>query len=416
MRIRAWQIILALLLWTIIAYVSVTPPEPAWLEPLAPIIPMILVANALTPSPWLGKWLSPVHFRPVLTMVILLLSAFMLGSALFASAPETDQALTLTCAARSLWHHQNPYHLYEPQCVQELRYTQPNLTIIAQGPFAHLHSSPSLSQVITVFHQDIRNHDHVGFPPYGYPPDATLLLWPVAFAPWSVIWLYVAGLVALLLLWAWGRYPRPAQWLSLLAAQLLALGIMTQAFNLGWNPEYISYFLLVVAFATISNHKASAICLAAAICTNQLTWPVLPLYLLITIRESRALSRYLWLLGAGLIGTIPWLIWNHQLLRELLSFLALPYFPGDQSLGALHIFGAHSHLYLLTFVSGIVVCGLFAWWRPSWRWAMAAVVWGSFILSSRGLGYYFLPMFWLSPAIILGAWRLEQQVATSSIK
>ena len=45
-----------------------------------------------------------------------------------------------------------------------------------------------------------------------------------------------------------------------------------------------------------------------------------------------------------------------------------------------------------------------------WRHAgsVAGVIWVTFTLSDRGLEYYFMPMFWLSPAVIIGAWRLDR--------
>jgi hypothetical protein len=407
-RARAWQGIVALLLWTCIAYVSRTPPLPAWVEPLAPLPPLVLVANGLGPRPWGARLLGVHGLRWPWAAAVIVPAAVMLVSALTLSQPQSDQPLTLTCASRSLLHGADPYRTYEPQCTEMLGYRGSSLTPIATGPFAHLTHAPTpLQERVTVL-QDLRTGGHGGFPPYGYPPDATLLLLPVATAGWVTIWCYVMALCILLLAAILGRGPRPPGWLTLVAYQLLSLGIMASAFNLGWDPEYLSYLLLGLAFARISQPRLSSLALAAAVCTNQLPWVALPIYLAVTCREGSFRQRVAWLAGGVAVGVIPWWAWDHELPAELLHFLTLPYFRGFQSIGALSSSATPSVLYLLGFAGAIALCTLVAWRFPSWRWAMSGVVWGSFILSSRGLGYYYLPMFWLSPAILLGAWRLEQ--------
>jgi len=405
---RALQGVLALLVWTGLAYVSHTPPIPAWVEPLAPLPSLVLIVNALGPHPWGALLLHGRKPRVPWAAAIIALAAILLLLQLADAQPETDQSVLLTCASRSLLSGANPYLLYEPQCTAQLRYQGLNLTPIATGPFAHLRQVPSPRRELVAELRDRRTGGHGGFIPYGYPPDASLLLLPVAFSPWLGIWGFVMALCIVLLLLIWGPGARPPGWRALLALQLLALGIMASAFTLGWDPEYVSYLLLALAFARIDRARVSSLALAAAVCTNQLTWVAVPIYLAITLRDGHRASRMGWLVGGLVVGIVPWWVWDHALLSELLHVLTLPYFPGGQSLGALFPAPTHTVLFLIGFLGAIGICTLVAWRSRSWRWAMAGAVWGSFILSPRGFGYYFLPMFWLSPAILLGAWRLER--------
>ncbi|MGH7643505.1 MAG: hypothetical protein ACRENX_10960 [Candidatus Dormibacteria bacterium] len=403
---RSLQVILALLLWTGIAYLSHTPPMPAWVEPLAPLPSLLLVTDALGPRPLGARFLRLHRSRRRWAAALILLASGLLLFQLTEAQPETDQAVLLKCASRSLLSNSDPYLLYEPQCAAEVGYRGVNLTPIATGPFAHLHRVPSPYQQRVAELRDQHSGGHGGFIPYGYPPDASLLLLPVAFGPWLAVWGYVMALCIVLLFCIWGRAPRPPGWVFLLALQVLSLSIMASAFTLGWDPEYLSYLLLALAFARIDQPRVSSLALAAAVCTNQLTWVALPIYLAITLRESDWRPRLSWLLGGLIVGVVPWWIWDHALPSEIAHVLTLPYFPGGQSIGALSSSPAHTVLYLLGLLAGIAACTVIAWRYGSWRWAMAGVVWGSFILSPRGFGYYFLPMFWLSPAILLGAWRL----------
>jgi hypothetical protein len=73
-----------------------------------------------------------------------------------------------------------------------------------------------------------------------------------------------------------------------------------------------------------------------------------------------------------------------------------------------HPWDLTSGLYLVWFARRIAPCTLIAWRYQLWRWTMAGAGRGSFILNSHRLGYHCLSMFWLSPAILMGAWRLEQ--------
>jgi hypothetical protein len=187
---------------------------------------------------------------------------------------------------------------------------------------------------------------------------------------------------------------------------------MATAFNLGWDPEYLSYLLLALALARFRQPAVSAIALAAAITTNELTWVAVPIYLVLTLQENERWRRLLWL-GVGLaIGILPWWLWDHALPTELLKFFRIPLFPGGQSIGALGVFPVHSIIYLVGMFLWVAACSWIAWKYPRWRWAMVAAVWGCAALSSLGQGYYFLPLFWLSPAVLWGAWQLHHHSLT----
>lgn len=402
---RAWQGILALLVWVAIA---VKAPAPAWLAPLLPLPALAVTANALGPRPWLAKlhWGVSVRSHRTLVAAALVLAGVELAIGLAAGQPGVDQPLTVTCAGRSLLQGHDPYLTYEPQCAAELRYRVANLTAVGTGPFAHLRHPPTPEQIAALESHDQRTGGHAGFPAFGYPPAASLLALPVAFAGWTAIWFWVMALCLLLLAGSWVG-SRPMGWAVLLAWQALGLGALAFTFNLGWDPELISYLLLALAFARIDRVRLSALALAAAICTNQLCWIAAPIYLAIVLRESEPRRRIGWLVGGVAAGILPWWAWDHSLPLELLRFLELPYFPGGDSLGALGTSPVgHAWPYLLGILAWIAGCAVIAWRSPRWRWAMVALVWGSVILSDRALDFYFLPMFWLSPAALLGAGRL----------
>lgn len=404
---RAGQGILALLVWLTIAAKA---PAPAWLAPLLPLPALVVVANALGPRPWLARihWTLSRPSRWTIVLAALLLGAVELAMGLSASQPQVDQPLTMVCAGRSLLQGHDPYLVFEPQCAAELGYRPPNLTAVATGPFARLGHVPSPQQIAALERRDQRSGGHAGFPPFGYPPDATLLALPVAFAGWTVIWFWLMGLCLVLLAAIWGR-GRTAGWAALLAWQVLALGALAFTFNLGWDPEYVSYLLLALAFARIDRLRLSSLSLAGALCTNQLCWIAAPIYLAIVLREPEAWRRLGWVTGGVAAGVLPWWAWDHALPQELLRFLTLPYFPGGDSLGALGTAPVgHTWPYLLGILAWIAGCAIVAWRWPQWRWAMVALVWGSVILSDRALDYYFLPIFWLSPAALLGAGRLAR--------
>ena len=372
----------------------------------------VLVANAMGPRPWLSRlnWTPSRRTYWVVVAALVAPSATALAVAAQATQPTVDQVMTITCAARSLRHGSAPYLLYEPQCAAELNYRGSALTPLESGPFAALHQRPTAREIRAAEVHDQLSGSHAGFPPFGYPPDAILLLLPVAFSNWSAIWLWVACVWIALMLAIWSGSGPPGRAL-LVAWQIAAFAVLSLV--LQWDPEYISYLLLAVAFARIENWRVSAVAMAAAIGTNQLSWIVLPVYLAIIARERGHRSRVSWLVASIAVAFGPWWAWDHNLPNQLLSFLRLPYFPGGTSLGYLAHLPLHSTTgYLFGLAAGVAGLTAVAWRCPRSRWAVAGVIWVSFVLSDRGIAYYFMPMFWLSPAVILGAWRLHQTHGT----
>lgn len=405
---RAGQGAIALLLYFALLVVVTGSPAPAWAFPVLPIPPAIIVANALGPRPWLArvKWKPSRLTYWVVVAALLAPSATLLAIAAHATQPAVDQDMTIACAARSLLHNSDPYLLYEPQCAAEVNYRGSALTPLQSGPFAHLSQRPTARDIRAAEVHDQRTGSHAGFPPFGYPPDAILLLLPVAFSSWSTIWLWVACVWIALMLAVWSGSGPPGR-AVLLSWQVAAFALLSVGMQ--WDPEYISYLLLALAFARIDNPRISAVTMAAAVGTNQLGWVVLPAYLAIIAREPQLRSRLSWLIGSLALGFGPWWVWDPRLPMQMVSFLRLPYLPTGTSLGTLAQMPLHSTTgYLFGLVAAVAGLTAVAWRYPRWRWAMAGVIWVSFILSDRGLVYYFMPMFWLSPALIVGAWRLER--------
>ena len=203
-------------------------------------------------------------------------------------------------------------------------------------------------------------------PPTGCHRSKALAIFPVAFGTWFEISLWVAALSALLMAAIWARarpWSPPA-----LAWQVAGLALLWASFR--WNPEDIAYLLLALSFARIDRPRVSAVAMAAAICSNPLSWITVPVYLAILAREPGFCTRVVWLSGGVLIGVLPWLIWDHALLGELWRFIALPLFPFGASLATLVPPPNHFHwLFTLGLLVGMASCALVAW-----RWPLLALV------------------------------------------
>ncbi len=413
LQARAWEGLCALLLWVILTLSPALVAFPPWATLVSPVPSLLIVLDALGPSPLFVRWriqLGPGGARR-LTTILVGITIAVAWVTLTSPTPITDQAPVLTCAARDLWHGVDPYTTYEPQCLSQLHFVMTSVTPLEQGPFRNNSSFPSRAQIAAVMLRDQEQGSHAGFPPYGYPPDAALIILPVAYSGWLGGAIWVAALSAILLFAIWRRGLAGAA--PAFAWQMCGLALLWT--TLRWDPEILSYLLLALAFARIDKARLSSLAMAAAICTNPLGWPAAPVYLAILARHHERRRRWLWLGGGVAVGFLPWLVWDHQLIGQLWRFLTLREFPYGASLGTLARLPSGSHLvYTSAFVAGIAVCTFLAWHWPGWRWAMAAVVYGAFILSWRGLGYYYLPIFWLSPAIVLGAIRLARSDAVAS--
>lgn len=407
---RGLQIALALAAWLVLLVGTLLGPWSAVLLPFVSVLPAILVADALGPHPYACR--SDLSRLRRLKVPLAATALIVIGAALAVSLsqrqPLTDQPPTLMCAARDVLAGVDPYATFEPQCVASIGWSSTDLTEVATGAFAKLQTNPSGPAVVRTEVSDQLSGSGSGFPPFGYPPLAALLLLPVAYAGWLVVGLWVLAGMALLLWLTW-RGPKPRGWVALVLCELLALGATAVVLRQGLNPEFISYLCIGLAFGWIGRAKTSALALAAAVLTNQLAWIAVPVYLGIVAKEEGFLRRLAWMVGGLVLGAVPWLIWDHRLPAELWRFLTLPYFPGGLSLGSFAPMSVvHTHVFLVGLAVGAIACGVVAWRSPEWRWSMAGIVWLSFMLGERGLTYYFVPMFWLSPLILLGAWRLQQ--------
>ncbi len=380
--------------------------EPLWLVILTPLPATLMAADSLSPVPFGVRHCWRIRarvYRAVAAGLITLALAIGI-SAVSAAPPNTDQPLAMTCAARDLIQGHDPYKTYEPQCVQRLHYHGTSVTPIMAGPFAASHHYPSNSAIAASLRGDGATGAHAGFPAFGYPPEAALLLVPVAFAGWPTIDLWVA-LLCLILLYAIWSGPVPAR-MSMLAWQLGALAVLWWAF--GWNPEDVSYLILAVAFARIDRVYTSAVAMAAAILTNPIAWLAAPIFVAVTHHEPRWTTRLGWLGVSLLAGLLPWYLWDHSLPAELWGFVTMPTFPVGAALGRFAaIPGASRIPYTAAFLTAIAACTLLAWRSSAWRWSAACLVWAAFLVSWRAPLYYYFPALWLSPAVVIGAFRLH---------
>lgn len=113
------------------------------------------------------------------------------------------------------------------------------------------------------------------------------------------------------------------------------------------------------------------------------------------------------------VGALPWWVWDRDLPLQLWRFITLPEFPTGAALGIL--FPGQSTLkpmLLLAFLLAIATCTYVAVKLPQWGWAMAALVWGAFLVSWRAPLYYYDAAFWLSPAVLMGWTRFQRLPST----
>ncbi|MGC2192192.1 MAG: hypothetical protein WA751_07640 [Candidatus Dormiibacterota bacterium] len=404
---RAWEGLCALLLWVTLTAAAGWVSFPVWADLVFPIPALVIMLDALGPAPLFVRWqvkFSPATNRRIVT-VLAAVAAAVACLALVSPTPVHDQTPVITCAAQDLWHGLDPYNTYEPQCLARLHLNSAGATPLESGPFRQDTRYPPNLQIESALRTDQLQGKHAGFPAYGYPPLAPLLILPVAFTGWLGISIWVAVVSALLLLAIWGR--KLGDTAPAFAWQICALALLLALYR--WNPEDISYLLLALGFARIDRARLSSIAIAAAVCSNPLSWPAALVFGVITARLPERRRRWSWLGGGIALGVLPWLIWDHDLLAQLWHFVNLREFPFGASLGELARLPAQSHLlYTVGLGLGLLCCAFVAWRWPAWRWAMAVVVYGSFLLGWRGLLEYYLPILWLSPAVVLGACRLSK--------
>lgn len=389
-------------LWTRVAGLLVAP---AVVYFLVLAVAVLLSADAVAERPLFSRLQVRPSTRRVIAVAsgfILVLFGFAAVSAVMSPIPNIDPPVTLLCAAQNLRQGVVPYTTYEPQCYRQVGYKLLNATPLEAGPFAHDAHYPSTSAQLRVLRRDQQCGTNGGFPAFGYPPDAALLLLPVAFTSWTVVSLWVAIVcgVLLVLIW-WVAVPDRA---LLLSWQLAGLGL--PVLGIGWNPELISYLLLALAFAISMWPRRSAVALAAAVCTNPLAWVAAPVYFAIMSRYPEFWRRLAWVSAAVAAGLLPWLFWDHRLVVQMWRFVAMPEFPVGVAIGIFAHLPARSHsLYLAGFIAAVVGAALCAWRFKQWRWSFAVAVYLAFMVSWRAPVYYYFAAFWLAPAVFAGRCR-----------
>lgn len=374
---------------------------PVWLAIWFPLPAAFFAANALLPQPILrprGRPWPGRLGRKVIAALVIVGSATVGITALTQSPTTWDQPLTMTCAARDVLQGRIPYLTYEPQCEKSLHFDGTAATPIAQGAFANYHRYPPATAVSAQMRIDEAAGQHSGFPAFGYPPLAALLLLPVAYSTWTVINLWVCTLTLLAIGLAYLPRPRPP--LLLIAWQFAGLGALWYAF--GWNPEELAYLALVVAFAQFGRAQASAVALGVAVLTNPISWVVAPVYLAIATHHGEFKTRLRWLAGTIAITLIPWSFWDPALPHQLWTFITLPEFPLGATVASLAALPAALHpLLLAAFVAAVAACAWVASQRPALSSTMIPLVLLSFLVSWHAPAYYYLAILWLPPAAAL---------------
>jgi hypothetical protein len=371
---------------------------PLWIAPLLVVAAASLVGLAFLPRTPLARIRWSRRYEWSVFVALITLAAWFALPSLISPAVRSDQGPSIQCAARSLLKATDPWRESEVRCISSLSLHTADLTPLRTGPFAH-QAYPSKTQILHAERTDLAANSPAGFPLYGYPPLAAVWALPVAHASLRVTDWYIIGLLLLLLGVAWRRHLPMG--LIPLAIQVLALSIFLSGFN--GDPEILGYAALISAYLWLDRPRASAIWFSIAVLTNPLCWVALPGWVTIVLRQPDRSLRLAWLAATATALFLPWLAWDHNLLLELWRFVTLPEFPLGFSVAALIGYPyPPAQLFFVSFATVILAFVTMGWRCRSLRWLAAAVVWIAFAVSWRGNGYYFLPLFWLSPAILVG--------------
>ena len=397
---RATGILAALLVYFGgLAVVSATN-APHWLALILVLTAASSVWLALAPRSPFANIRCSKRIEWALVVLTAVLAAWFALPSLVDPVVRSDQAPSLDCAARSILQLTNPWDDTEVACMASLSITTPYMTPLRTGPFAH-QSYPADSQIIAVEQADLALHTSAGFPRYGYPPLAATWILPVARAGLRYQSWYVDGATLLLLALMWRRHVRKSPLLA--SVQLLTLAIFIYGFN--GDAEVLGYTALIASYLELDHGRTSSIWMAIAILSNPLCWVALPGWVLVWARDPARTVRTVWFLASTLVLLLPWFLLDHSLVTDTWRFVTLPEFPIGFSVAAMtHYPYPPPLLFFSLFAGAIATISWVAWHFARVRWAMASVVWVAFLVAWRGNAYYFLPLFWLSPSILVG-WR-----------
>ena len=235
-------------------------------------------------------------------------------------------------------------------------------------------------------------------PHLGYPPLSFLAILPAAAAGFTAVTIWVVALVLLTLYLLARRDWKAAPWSLATTGLAFAWFILTSE----GNPEILTFCALIIAVAYMDRPILSAALLGAAMCANELAWLVAPIYLIIGLRLPTTRTRMLTLLITVVAVIGGWMLWDHHFLSEEWAFIVQPLYPlGTGLVTLLPASRVGSALFDVTFVLGLSAAYVLAWRRPDLAWAMLGVCWVCFWLSWRSMTPYYLPMLWLTPAVLV---------------
>lgn len=381
---------------------------PMWVAIFTPIPGILILIDSLGPKPHLFRHISRRSKLPaVLAAIFVAMGALILLHPALGLPPVTDQPATITCAAQAMWHGQDPYKEYEPQCFRQLRVPPSIATPVQTGAFTHDSHLPSKAAIRQTMISDQLKGTTGGFPAYGYPPLAAIAIFPVAEGGWLAIDVWIISICLLLMAAMW--------WMPISMRILLVVWqsvvILSLVNYIGWNPEYVAYLLLAAALALLPYQRSSSILMAAAVLCNPWTWPAIPAYVGTIWRLPNWRSRTLWFLGFGLLMFGGYMVWDHNLPIELWRFVTMSSFPLGADIGQLLPYNHTMRLILLgVYTATLLSSGAIAYFCPRWRLAAFVMAYAAFFLTWRGLVYYYIAAFIVGPALLAGAWRIQHDL------
>ena len=366
---------------------------------LAPLLTAIIVGNACTARPWLGR----LHWQPARRHAVaaLIASSLVLGIVMIENISANqqtrgDQFSTTLCAAQDLLKGNDPYKTGEPQCFSSLGLNlSQNATPLRTAPFSLL-NPPSTDKMVTTEKTDIALRQSTGFPDFGYPPVSFLLIIPAAPFGFLGVGILVFILVMATMLIVGFRIGLLRAWYT----ATVCLGLTWFVMNLRMDPEILIYCALILAVTFLDRPVLSAVLLALSVCGNELTWFAVPFYIILTIGLPGRKKRFVALAASLIVIIGGWMVFDPNFIHEQLSFISTPMYP--LGLGVLLFLPAirlGPSFFTAACSLAFAALAAVAWRRPSWRWTALAICWAALWLYWRILPYYYLPMLWLAPVV-----------------
>ena len=379
--------------------------------------PVLVFGCALAVTHRRARLLERLHLQrllvvaPAVVAIGLITVGIGLPALLRPTAPINDDVTaSIICASQDVLGGHDPYLTPELACLHRLSASPVLGTPLREGVFLHQRTYPTPEQILGLSSSSARSGFHTpAFAVFGYPPLSCVWMLPAAWSDhsgWVALTLSAAGLWLLAVGFLAGElWPAVVLLMLLQFGDGSVIGAATQG-----DGEFFPYALAILALILIDRPRWSASCLALAVASNPLAWPVALGYLALAARLPRLRQRLTWLAGTLLIVLTPWVLLERGVVAGVVGLILQKNFPSGIGLVALLGPGPPNFLryVLVTSMAMAFVgwCGLtlrHPRWLPTVPVLATAFLW----ISWRSDVNYLAQVFPLAVAMIVGLHRLE---------